>query len=40
MCDQVKSISMQRLQALAQARLADEEIDRIRFVLRQLIDIR
>jgi mRNA interferase MazF len=39
MCDQIKSASRQRLQALHQQRLSDEEITTIRFALRKLIDV-
>lgn len=40
MCDQLKSISRQRLKRLHPARLAQAEIEAIRFVLRQMIDTR
>lgn len=38
MCDQVKSISRDRLHQLHRARITDAEIDSIRFVLRKLVD--
>lgn len=38
MCDQLKSISQQRLIRRHDARLRGEEIDAIKFVLRQMID--
>lgn len=40
MCDQLKSISRQRLTRRLRARLEPDEIDAIRFVLRQMIDTR
>lgn len=40
MCDQLKSISRQRLVRRHKAKLAAAEIDAIRFVLRQMIDVR
>jgi len=39
MCDQIKSISRQRLRRPHRATLEPAEIDRIRFVLRRVIDI-
>ena len=38
MCDQLKSISRQRLMRRHSARLQRDEIDAIKFVLRQMID--
>lgn len=38
MCDQVKSISRSRLVRRHQAHLESDEIDAIKFVLRQMID--
>lgn len=38
MCDQLKSVSRDRLHGLHRARIADEEISNIRFVLRKLVD--
>ena len=38
MCDQLKSISQQRLMRRHPARLQREEIDAIKFALRQMID--
>jgi mRNA interferase MazF len=40
MCDQLKSISRQRLVRRHPASLRPEEVDAIRFVLRQMIDTR
>ncbi|MBO0688553.1 MAG: type II toxin-antitoxin system PemK/MazF family toxin [Candidatus Dormibacteraeota bacterium] len=40
MCDQLKSISRQRLARRHRARLQPAEIDAIKFVLRQMIDTR
>lgn len=40
MCDQLKSISRKRLARRHRARLQPDEIDSIRFVLRQMIDTR
>lgn len=40
LCDQVKSISRQRLRRRHPARLAAEEIEAVRFVLRQMLDTR
>lgn len=40
MCDQLKSVSRRRLIRLDSARLARDEIEAIKFVLRQMIDIR
>ncbi|NYH80282.1 mRNA interferase MazF [Actinopolyspora biskrensis] len=39
MCDHVKSISQQRLRRRHSARITPEEIDRIKFALRGIIDI-
>lgn len=38
MCDQLKSVSRDRLHGLARATIANEEIEHIQFVLRKLID--
>ena len=38
MCDQLKSVSRDRLHGLARATIANEEIERIRFVLRKHVD--
>lgn len=38
LCDQLKSISRQRLMRRHSARLQPDEIDAIKFVLRQMID--
>lgn len=38
MCDQLKSVSRQRLTRRHRARLPREEIDAIKFALRQMID--
>lgn len=40
MCDQLKSISRVRLKRLHPAHLRQSEIQAVRFVLRQMIDIR
>jgi mRNA interferase MazF len=40
MCDQVKTISTERLLRPHKARLTAEEIEAIKFALRQMIDIR
>lgn len=40
MCDQLKSISRQRLVRRHPTALQPEEIDSIKFVLRQMIDTR
>lgn len=40
MCDQVKSISRQRLRRLDRTRLVSAERDGVKFALRQMIDIR
>jgi mRNA interferase MazF len=40
LCDQVKSISRERLIRLHRRSLSEDEIDRVRFVLRQMIDTR
>lgn len=40
MCDQLKSVSRRRLTRRHPARLQADEIDAIRFVLRQLVDTR
>lgn len=40
MCDQVKSISTERLVRPHRARLSAEEIETIKFALRQMIDVR
>ncbi len=40
MCDQIKSINRQRLVRRHKAKLAEAEIDAIRFILRQMIDVR
>ncbi|WP_246498165.1 type II toxin-antitoxin system PemK/MazF family toxin [Natronoglycomyces albus] len=39
MCDQLKSISTNRLISPHRAKLTEDEIEAIRFVLKQLIDI-
>lgn len=39
MCDQVKSISVDRLARPHRATLTDKEIDTIQFALRQMIDV-
>ncbi|GAA4904165.1 mRNA interferase MazF [Stackebrandtia albiflava] len=39
LCDQIKALSVDRFDKPHPARLTDAEIDRIRFVLRQLIDV-
>lgn len=39
LCDQVKAVSQQRLLNVHPARLSTEEIDRIKFVLRRMIDV-
>jgi mRNA interferase MazF len=39
MCDQVKSISVARLTKPHPARLSAEEIDTVKFALRQMIDV-
>jgi mRNA interferase MazF len=39
MCDQVKSISVDRLTKHHPARLSAEEIDAVKFALRQMIDV-
>lgn len=40
MCDQVKSISRDRLRRLHQTQLQPADIDTVKFVIRQLVDIR
>jgi mRNA interferase MazF len=40
MCDQIKSVSRQRLVRRHPARVRREDVEAVRFVLRQLIDIR
>ncbi|GAA4416245.1 type II toxin-antitoxin system PemK/MazF family toxin [Actinokineospora soli] len=40
MCDQVKSISVERLVKPHKARLEEAEVDAIRFALRQMLDVR
>jgi mRNA interferase MazF len=39
MCDQIKSISRQRLRRRHKGALTQQDIDRVRFVLRRIIDI-
>ena len=40
MCDQLKSVSRERLRRRHSTRLAPEDVSAIRFVLRQMIDTR
>ncbi|MGL4744406.1 MAG: type II toxin-antitoxin system PemK/MazF family toxin, partial [Dermatophilaceae bacterium] len=39
MCDQLKSISRQRLQRRHRGRLLDDDVNTIRFVLRRMVDV-
>ena len=39
MCDQIKSVSVDRLVRRHPVRLRDAEIESVRFVLRQMIDV-
>jgi mRNA interferase MazF len=38
MCDQIKSVSRERLHTLHRERITEDEIDAIRFVLRKLVN--
>ncbi|MGL5866796.1 MAG: type II toxin-antitoxin system PemK/MazF family toxin [Dermatophilaceae bacterium] len=40
MCDQLKSVSRQRLRRRHRGRLTDDDVAAIRFVLRRMVDVR